>query len=202
MNNLKIVLYTIIAVTAIHSCKKETEPAPTVQQQLNEGISIETLLENYPLDSLYGKEYAGGLIFYINEADGTGMVAAPTDQSSTASWADMEDDIVGAMGTEIGLGKSNTKAIVDSCSQSFAAAVECNSLDLNGYDDWFLPSEDELLQVYQKLYLKGHGDLSENYYWTSTKKSVSTSSQIYFGTGAIGSATRSNLHYVRAVRAF
>ncbi len=59
----------------------------TVQHQLDVGITpIDLVNEGVPLDSLYGKMYVGGIIFYQNTDNGRGLVAATEDQSSGAEW--------------------------------------------------------------------------------------------------------------------
>jgi hypothetical protein len=49
-----------------------------------------------------------------------------------------------------------------------SAAWICNELTVNGFDDWYLPSLDEALYMYNNLYLRGLGDLKTDRYWTST----------------------------------
>ena len=114
-------------------------------------------------DSLYGKTYQGGLIFYLDDLDSIpgikGLVAAPSDQSAGSEWGcngiDLQIPNVGfppsGPGAEIGDGATNTVGIDTAmCSMSGDAAVICTNLDLSSFDDWFLPSIDELNEIYLK----------------------------------------------------
>ena len=57
-----------------------------VQVLLDGGITPEELLNgNVPLENLYGKTYAGGIIFYVN-TDGAGKVVALTDAVNILIW--------------------------------------------------------------------------------------------------------------------
>ncbi|GHU30915.1 hypothetical protein FACS1894172_04930 [Spirochaetia bacterium] len=44
----------------------------------------------------------------------------------------------------------------------------CSELIINDFDDWYLPSTDELLYMYNNLYMNGLGDLKKSVYWSST----------------------------------
>ena len=149
-----------------------------LQDRLNNG---ETPCEIYQsdnslLDELYGLTYQGGLIFYLNTNDCTGMVAAENDQSSEIEWGCEGVNISGAEFSEIGSGLSNTNAIVSECNEMSYAAKICFDLTLENYDDWYLPSKDELNLLYNNLHLKNLGNFENGsnnccngWYWSSTE---------------------------------
>lgn len=61
------------------------------------------------------------------------------------SWHNVPD----ANATAIGTGAQNTiDIIIAGCSTAANAANICADLSFNGYDDWFLPSINELSQLY------------------------------------------------------
>jgi uncharacterized protein (TIGR02145 family) len=69
--------------------------------------------------------------------------------------------------------------------------------------DWFLPSENELLEMYNNLKVSGIGGLGNDSYWSSSETDATHSVSIHFGTGTInGNALKSNANYVRACRSF
>jgi len=150
-----------------------------------------------------GQQFGGGIIFYIDGTGNHGLIASPTDQSVGAQWgcyptSTKETSIA------IGKGKANTKAIVNECSETGIAARICDNLVLNGYSDWFLPSKDELNQIFlNKNFI---GGFANGYYWSSSENiSKSTSNYTwnqFFGTGGQGYATKNTKCCVRAIRAF
>jgi hypothetical protein len=77
--------------------------------------------------------------------------------------------INGANGTSLGSGPQNTADIVNGCSGA-SAAKDCDnySVTQNGvtYDDWYLPSKDELYKVGLSRSTLG---LNSWFYWTSTQ---------------------------------
>ena len=43
-----------------------------------------------------------------------------------------------------------------------------NQVKAGGFTDWYLPTGEELDQIYQNLMQKGLGDLKNSFYWSST----------------------------------
>ena len=160
----------------------------------------------------------GGVVFYVAptltdlNGDGTldnGLVCAVSDQSSNAKWGCYGIYINGATGIDIGDGAKNTIDIENGCSTSGIAADICANLSLNGFNDWFLPSKDELNEMYQNkasidatAVANGGGSFASTYYWSSTDY---TNSYAWLQNFYTNSQQYSNKNYtirVRAVRAF
>jgi len=146
-----------------------------------------------------GQNYCGGIIFYIDGTGQHGLIAAPSDQSSGRQWG-CKGTLIGGTSTAIGTGQANTTAIVNGCSDGNIAARVCDELVLNGYSDWFLPSSDELNQMYlQKIVI---GGFSGYFYWSSSEYSDSSAWNQYFWNGSQNDPWKTGEYCVRAIRAF
>jgi len=192
-------------------CLRDVESTQTTSQvRLENG---ETPLDIYqsgvPIDSIVGKTYQGGIIAYLDTLDGTGLIAAPTDQSDNdVEWGCEGTLISGADGTEIGTGNQNTADILAGCSATNSAAYHCDTLTLGGYNDWFLPSKDELNKLYANigqgnaLGLGNIGGFAIDGYWSSTEFDSGNAWKQYFESGPQGYLNKGGSDRVRAVRAF
>jgi len=147
----------------------------------------------------------GGIIFYVastpfacgptRAANCTYLEAAPSGwnggaEDPTRSWAqatpvDYQSTTVpgnGATATAIGWGYRNTRAIIaqgnTNTATSAAALTDSHTVTVSGvvYDDWFLPSKDELNQMCK--WVRGVA-------WTSDA-TVCTGGTLNSGTGAAG----------------
>jgi hypothetical protein len=147
-----------------------------------------------------GSLFFGGIVFYL-DGNGGGLVCAESDQSTNAEWG-CYGTTIGGTDTSIGTGAANTAAIVAGCSESGIAARICNDLVLNGYNDWFLPSKDELNLMYENLKLNGIGGFAPNYYWSSSEGSSYDAWLQNFSNGNQGSYRKDYSLRVRAGRAF
>lgn len=149
-----------------------------------------------------GSDFAGGIIFYLDDTGCHGLVCAPSDQSHGFQWSRGKAIETSASGKGLGDGASNTKLIIASSQEGECAAKLCDDLVIDGYADWYLPSLDELNLIYKNLYLKEVGHLMWGYYWSSTEFSNFLAYYQCFYDGEIDNADKVNPLFVRAIRAF
>jgi hypothetical protein len=174
-----------------------------------------------PVYSLGDTGPGGGKIFYVSEAgftyyqiDTTGITAhyleaAPSDISETKAWASSAYipisnggtgswvDISGT-GWAIGTGRLNTASILATDTDA-PAAKACNEYSNNGKNDWFLPSKDELNQLYTNR--DSVGNLAD-YYWSSSQNDNYRSWYQLFSSGYQDYNYKYGPLTVRPVRAF
>ena len=167
----------------------------------------------------------GGIVFYIAsppvdlDGDGdldTGLVCAIQDYTNAIAWiigGSTQTTANGGTSASIGHGQTNTTAMMNQVGYIGGAAKACNdySITVNGitYSDWFLPSKDELNQMYQNretinttASANGGSDFSTNFYWSSTEYDFNRAWRQSFGNGNQGLVNKINTYDVRAVRAF
>ena len=93
------------------------------------------------------------------------------------------------------------------------AASLCYFLTLNGYDDWFLPSRDELLEMYLNKDAINNDAITSGgnafdagvefgNYWNSSEWSDSQAYMVSFNSGNYSTDLKNKSKRIRAVRAF
>ncbi|MDR0312707.1 MAG: DUF1566 domain-containing protein [Treponema sp.] len=145
---------------------------------------IEDLIDlNYKVG---GTGPAGGLIFYDKGDNSNGwryLEAAPEDLPGKLKWSSERFDSDYEFERAVGKGKPNTQAIMAGAAKiggGFGwAAQACTALTVNGYNDWFLPSRDELHYMYGHLHMQGLGDFKKEDYWSSTFSHLAFSTVVY-----------------------
>lgn len=133
------------------------------------------LLESLLVAPRLGEEYGGGIVFYVDESSLHGLIVSKENQRDFGTeWGCYCEDIKNTK-SEVGTGKTNTQEMLNQCETSVSipnwSAKIVDELVLEGYDDWYLPSKDELNLIYQNLYLKEIGNFPYPYipYWSSTQ---------------------------------
>lgn len=124
-----------------------------------------------------GQAAFGGIIGYVLQLGDPGYVAgvqkglvvATTDIAGGGQWGCSGITIPGANGIAIGTGQQNTIDIVNGCNTGGIAARLCHnySITVGGvtYDDWFLPSANELNKIL--LNSTTIGGVWNSVYWSS-----------------------------------
>lgn len=84
----------------------------------------------------------------------------------------------------------------------YADGTDILNLQESGYDDWFLPSIDELEAMYDNLHLEGVGDFISDSYWSSTESSDYAAFVFPFNAGPEYTAPKPITFKVRACRSF
>ena len=156
----------------------------------------------------------GGIIFFDKGFFSDGwqyLEVAPADTETETS-----QPICGlnTLNNGIGFGRNNTRLQVEYFNQDGrrnSPAGICGNLVISGYNDWFLPSLEELQLILNNLKRRGLGGFRDTFYWSSSNRIINFSNiprtalpgygehapgAIVLVTSALGS------YYVRAIRAF
>ena len=188
---MKNIFLSMLVLAIITSCSKDQvkdqvdltvfNPELTIVENLNNDVSILDLIEAVGLEALYGLEFGGGFIFNVNSTSGELMVARDYSIIGGVAWGDHFDLNTGSA---IGDGLESTQLIVDrnaddnslvfggfefgSDNYAFKIALD---LELDGFDDWFIPSSGSLEAIYNNVHMYGVGDFDESLiYWSSTNE--------------------------------
>ena len=165
-----------------------------------------------------GPGQTGGYVFYDkgSYSDGWRYLEAATASNEWTNkvWGGYGTIVGGtATATAIGTGESNTEIIVSAFGyaepyegKSDYAAKLCADLVVSKdgveYDDWFLPSKDELNLMYENLKRNNLGGFSDLYYWSSSEYDALIACYQYFLNGYQIIDYRYSNNRVRPVRAF
>jgi hypothetical protein len=198
---MKKVFFIVSMLFIISSCSKTEVQILPSPQIINKVTS--------PLYKI-GDTALGGKIAYILQQGDSGfdanmqhgLVAAISDQTSAIRWNNGTNKTTGAKGIVIGTGFANTNSIISAQGEtttSYAAGL-ARAYKGGGYDDWFLPSKDELNKLYiNKLII---GGFANNNYWSSSEQDFDFAFKRNFMNGDQNFNTKVNVFYVRAIRTF
>ena len=155
-----------------------------------------------------GDSYQGGIIIYLT---GTcphqeGIIAAPTDVIGGSPWGNEGTMAVGNTGIGIGTGEKNTGLIYAKYANYSSAAKACWNYHQvvkseSEYNDWYLPSIDELSQLYTERYHLS-GIESESSYWSSSEYSEDLVKGMSFMDGTVNNTPKQYSAAVRPIRSF
>lgn len=151
----------------------EFETKNIIANLLSSGHTVlDVLNSNVPLRYLYGVKYQGGMIADIDEKNNIGLIVTTFDL---------------ARGSKV----------------SWSDAKElCESLKIETYDDWTLPSKAALEQIYNNLGKAKYGDFTSGVYWSISGSGYSNAWGKSFSSGGNHDFDKTSEQLVRAVRTF
>ena len=171
---------------------------------------------------------AGGIIFYVADSEQTSTYTdssgqkqelkwkylevapgeAPVNGSEKFNWSNSTSGSYGT-GTGIGSGWSNTKKLESAGISKFPAAKACAdysvTVDGQTYDDWFLPSKDELNKIYENRDELKNTTFKEGEYWSSSEVAntgIGAWRLVFNAYSWKSEVDRTTPWYVRPIRAF
>jgi type II secretory pathway pseudopilin PulG len=157
-------------------------------------------------DALQGGKVAyilkSGDAGYVADGKTRGIISALTNQSTVpVGWGYnnpcASTNIAGADGIAIGTGHQNTHDMIAASCVNGVQLV--HGVMINGYNDWYLPSKDELNKLWINSSILG---IPPNYYWSSSERDAGSAWE-YGVSGSLDYMSKNNgLPYVHAVRDF
>ncbi|HUK76841.1 MAG TPA: invasin domain 3-containing protein [Thermoleophilia bacterium] len=168
-----------------------------------------------------GSLYGGGVVAYFFQSGDTGyipgqchgLIAALADQGTGTVWAygnTNQNTSVPGTSTAVGTGAANTTAIIGKygAGTNYAAGL-VRTYTGGGYSDWYLPSRDDLNELWQSsgtingLSPTGWTPMAPTpYYWSSSEGDFYDAWQELFFNGSESSHAKSDTCLVRPVRSF
>lgn len=221
----KIFIIAVVALVIFASCESNSEP---------KGKTYDVIYKEGD------RGPAGGYIFYDCDADNNDVNngAGPDGLiSSKCGWRFLEaapidlydgyefggyEKVIEYTSKAIGSGKSNTEILIKNLGSGSYAAKACREYTYKGYDDWFLPSYDELKLMFENLCLQEIGRFRDDVsygeracYWSSSTMLLEDTTDtdkeyivsLYakyqcFGNGLRGNYYRQLKFSVRPIRSF
>lgn len=196
----------------IEIAEKVTAPHPHLDERENTQATPETgKLTAVETGNYAVGDYAqGGVVFYVDASGKHGKVVY-IHQMGHIRWSEVSSTYSYCRAFSPTNGAGNTSAIIQNPDHIISAGSLCAELAYGGYDDWYLPSIQELSDLYdsrtivdQTLNSIGGEPLGTLAYWSSLESTsnyeMAYAWKFFDGTSALGS--KNGFGNTRAIRSF
>lgn len=212
MKKVLFIFLILMGNVFLNACSEELLD-PVKQEGIEtEDTTLPVIEEEQEEQNHYiGELYSGGVVFYVDSSKKHGLVASLKYLSNSITFSDVTTKIIGIDAQSKDDGSSNTKAIVNQEGQQNSAAKICLDYSVDGYDDWYLSSINELLlfQKERKIVSSvldntlGADSLAGGFDWSSTEVNAETSYGLSCSTSlGMLKVYKDQKLKVRAIRAF
>lgn len=165
MKFFKVAFFLFVSVSFLISCKKTGCTDPDALNYVESATKDDHSCYYYWI----GQHHEGGDIFYIDKSKKHGLITATFNlqkgHSASAGYLPTSTDVYS--------GATNTELIAKTFGAG-TAAYDCFMLDTLGYDDWFLPSREEVVGLANSLGKLGQANTFGMSYVLSSSNSDST----------------------------
>jgi hypothetical protein len=161
-----------------------------------------------------GEIFEGGVIFHI-EYDSTGkehgLIVSIANILPSKGWSNIFNNISNNINYRSFDGFQNTLDIVQQFGHDSSGAMQCLEYIYNGFDDWYLPSIDEIILLSNQRYIinkslfkiTGSMLLRGTYsIWSSTEAGANSAFYFNLASNTIGIDTKNRQHSIRPIRKF
>lgn len=177
--------------------------------------TAETVTRGGGFTHYLGENFGGGIIFQLwKDAQGAehGLIVDINNLSTTEIWSNEAWTLIGSGAQSLWDGKSNSAAIIAQPGHTKSLASLCKASTSGGQNDWYLPSIDELVLLWNNRYfvnkalsaISGATLLSNNaLYWSSTEYNADFARTMKFDYGTPSENNKSTRNITsRAIRSF
>jgi hypothetical protein len=163
-----------------------------------------------------GDFYQGGIICFVDETGEHGFICSLEDLSTSSQYSNVST-LIGTSAQSDWNGYQNSNAIINQPGHTGSGAQICENYTNNDYgtgiyNDWYLPSIDQLSIIYNNKFIinkaiESDGDpstgiLNKVIYLSSSERNASDCWNFRFAYGYPNNYNKGNSYFVRAVRDF
>ena len=151
-------------------------------------VQAESITQSFNTKSVLGDEAYGGTIVELESNGLHGRVVAPSTFWILKKWSDLKCEADGLRPTrQDGHGYEATQEIIEyfeNVDASAPAAEYCWSLDIYGYDDWYLPLAEEGYDALNEMERLNRLSIEQENarFWTTRNVDTQDSCQAYYAT--------------------
>jgi len=160
-----------------------------------------------------GEQYEGGIIFHLWEdakEELHGLVVSLEKSEAFYPYSNLRNELIGSSAQSAWNGLANTLHIVQQNGHLRSCAEYCLELNTQGYNDWYLPSIDELHLLWINRFnvnkalesMKAEPIRIIDQFASSTEASPQKAWMLDFSTGSISAVPKWMPFRVRAIRQF